>query len=410
MKSRRAIGAGLAGVLLGLGLTLSGCEERGPLKLDMDLEATNTADRILVVEGTTHLPAGAPLTATITDPEGQVYLRDRAVVQQGRFFFDFDISSLNGLTLYQVWVKFDPRKAPFGVRLGTGFYGEKMEGRGVIPVGESRIYRRHIDLLLTSENWDTRDFQSMSEQERERVVRELEKLQEDRPDDRSLQLALAKGFMASDPREIAAGSRAHQLLRDAARAPEPDKISQEAEKLLSGIAEEEKVKEKVREQRQAAVKGFKYYKETQIKPGRAMGGFVLGTPYDVIRRHFTLNKPARFSDAKEDVLVTLKELPGVELTFGKRSRRLVRARTTSPKYVLREGFKVGSLLQELQNTYGRDVVPTPKFTDRSEDKNGNLLFRGKVLTNGLEFEILKTVDPVFGLPVDKVEAISVFKP
>lgn len=400
----------LAGLLVGLSLALCGCEDPGPLKLEMDLSATNTADRILVVEGTTRLPAGSPLTATVVDPEGQIYLRDNAVVQQGRFFFDFDISRLNGLTLYQVWVKFDPQKAPFGVRLETGFKGEKMEGRGVIPVGEGRIYRRHIDLLLTSENWDTRDFQSMNEQERIRVVRELEKLLEGRPGDRSLQLALAKGYMASDPREIASGSRAHQLLRDASRAPEPDELSEEADKLLAGIDKEEAEKEQVQKQRQAAAKGFRYYKETQIKPGRALGGFVLGTPYDVIRRHFTLNNPARFAGAKEDVVVTLKELPGVELTFGKHSRRLVRARTTSKKYVLREGFRVGSLLQELQTAYGRDVVPNPKFTEKSEDKDGNLLFRGRVLTHGLEFEILKTVDPVFGLPVDQVEAISIFKP
>lgn len=398
-------------LLAGLALAFSlGCAPPEPLNVDMKLKATNTADKILIVEGQTSLPGGAPLVATVKDGDGKVQLTDRGVVRQGRFYFDFDLTSLNGLNLYQVWVVFDPHDAPLGVRTLTGFWGEAMEGVGVVADGDTRIVRRQMDVLLTSSgNWNTRDFHDMSERERDRVIRELEKLVDGKPDDRALKVSLAKGYIAADKRELSIGSRAHQLLKDAALSPEPDKISKEADTLLAGLEKEDAAKKTVQKKRRAAARGSKYYDKKEVKPGRALGGFILGTPFDAIRRHFTITKSSSFANAKKDVLVTMKELPGVELTFGRRSKRLIRARTTSKEYMLPEGFRVGSLLQELQEAYGTDAVPKPKFRNKEKGPDGTLYYRGKVLTNGLEFEIVKTVDPVFGLPVDKVEAMSVFR-
>lgn len=395
---------------LALSLTL-GCIDPPPVDIGMELWATNSADRILVVEGKTDLPGGALLTATVKDADGKVFLRDQAVVHQGRFFFDFDLANLTGLNLYQVWVEFDPLLAPPGVRQVIGFRGQSMQGMGVMTEDDRRILKRHLDVMLTTaDNWNARDFVDMSERERDRVIRELERMLEGKPDDRTIMLSLAKGYIAADPREIAGGSRAHMLLKDASLAPKPDEVSKEAKVLLGGIEKKEKGKQQTRQQRQAAAKGFKYYKNKEVTPGRSLGGFVLGTPYDAIARHFKVQKNADFATAKKDVVVTLKEIPGVRLTFSRTSRRLIRARTSSPKYVLREGFRVGSLLQELQEAYGKDVVPNPKFRKPTTGSDGTQYYRGKVLTNGLQFEIVKVVDPVFGLPVDKVEAISVFKP
>ena len=75
-------------IILALGLA-SGCSPPPPRGVTMTLDAVNTADRILVIEGETDLPSGSRLQAEIQNRDGKTLLRDEAIVRRGAFYFDF---------------------------------------------------------------------------------------------------------------------------------------------------------------------------------------------------------------------------------------------------------------------------------------------------------------------------------
>lgn len=378
----------------------------------MSFQATNTADHILIVEGKTNLPAGSPLKAELQTREGQVMLRDSAVVSKGKFFFDFDLDNLNGLSLYQVKVLFDPQVAPLGVRQATGLWGELMEGPGVKQDHKRRLLERKLEVILTAggkgQDWEGRDFDAMEVGERARIIAQLEKVTEEKPDDRNAKLALARAYIAADPRELASGTRAYALLKEVASRNEDDSLSAQASKITGGIEATEGQKKAAAEQRKKLSSGEKYRKEKTIWPGRAMGAFNLGTSFRIYQRHLKVDEPPDFSDPDTPAVVKPKDIPGLELRFDSRTRRLVSARTTSERFTLPEGFGVGSLMQELQQAYGKEAIPTPRFQHEGTRADGRTIFRGFVVAEGVEFEIVRSVDPVFGLPLDKVVSITIF--
>ena len=397
----------------GLLLLSVACSAPQPYKVDMAFQVTNTADHILVVEGETNLPAGSPLKAELATRDGQVKLRDSSVVSHGKFFFDFDLAGLDGLSLYQVIVRFDPQSAPLGVRQTTGMFGEALEGSGIKEVDSRKVLERKLEVILTAgggdEDWEGRDFAGMDVSERARLIAQLEKVVEEKPEDRSAKLALARAYIADDPRELSRGTRAFGLLKEVSSRSEADPLSTQAGKMVAGIeGEEAKAKAKT-EQREKISRGDKYKQDKTIRPGDSMGGFKLGASYRILKRHLKLKKPPDFSDPDVWAEVQPTEYPGLTLYFDSRTQRLVAARTTSEGYRLPERFGVGNLLQELQATYGKDAVPTPKFVYKGTRPSGHTVFRGTTVADGLEFEIVRTVDPVFGLPVDTVEAVSIFK-
>lgn len=377
----------------------------------MSFQATNTADHILVVEGQTNLPAGSPLKAELQTREGRVMLRDSAVVSQGKFFFDFDLSNLNGLNLYQVKVRFDPQTAPLGVRQVTGLWGGALEGPGVKEVDSRRLVEQKLEVILTAggegQDWEGRDFSDMETSERTRIISLLEEVTEEKPQDRNAKLALARAYIASNPRERSSGTRAYALLKDVANNPE-DSLGGQALKLVSAIEAEEAKAQVVAEQRRKISQGDKFKTEKTIWPGQAIGAFKLGTSFRVLGRHIKLDKAPDFSNPDVPGVARPKEPAGLELRFDSRTRRLVSIRTTSDRFTLPEGLGVGSLLQELQNAYGKEAVPTPRFQPSGSRSDGGSIYRGVTEAAGLEFEIVRQVDPVFGLPLDKVEAVTVF--
>ncbi len=380
----------------------------------MTFRATNTADHILVVEGQTNLPAGSPLKAEIRTRDGLVLLRDSAVVSHDKFFFDFDLDSLQGLSLYQVVVRFDPQTAPLGVRQVTGLWGESLEGPGVKTVDRHRIYERKLEVLLTAdsegEDWEGRDFSSMEPSERNRIVVQLEEQIEKKPDDRNAKLALARAYIAGDPRELASGTRAYALLKEVVSSNDGDHTGTQALKLTAGIEAKERKTQEAAEQREKTARGDKFKTEKTIWPGKAVGAFQLGSSYRILARHLKLDRPPDFSGGDGKVRVRPKNFPGLELHFDRTSRRIVAIRTTSKRFLLPEKLGVGSLLQELQQAYGREAVPTPNFRFEGNRPDGRAIYRGTSTASGLEFEILREVDPTFGLPLDKVEAVTVFLP
>lgn len=399
------------GVLASLTL---GCSPPEPRTVSMELGAVNTADKILVLEGKTDLPPGAKLDAELRTRDGKTLLRDRAVVRQGSFFFDFDMARLSEFSSYKVLVSFDPENAPLGVRHITGLWGEALEGPGVRQVGNRRVYWKEKSILLSTSarerDWEGRNFEEMEASERTRLTEELERYIEAKPQDKVAKLALAKAYLASESREYAVGSRAHSLLVEAARTPETDRNGRQARDLLARIEVAEKKRQAKIAKQKAASSGQRYRTNFGVDPGRSLGAFKLGTPYKVAARYFKLDRTADFTKGAGPQTVRLKDFHNLELTYDLMSRRLISVRTTSPKFKLPEGLGVGSLLQSLQKAYGKKAIYTPKFRAAGRSADGKKLFKGKVEAAGLEFEILREVEPMFGMPVDRVTAIRVFKP
>jgi hypothetical protein len=269
-----------------------------------------------------------------------------------------------------------------------------------------------MEVILTAggqgQDWEGRDFATMEVSERTRLIAQLEKVTEEKPEDRNAKLALARAYIAADARELASGTRAYALLKEIASRNQDDTLSSQASKITAGIESKEREAKVVAERRRKVSKGEKFKTEKTIWPGKAMGAFNIGTSFRLYQRHLKVDEPPDFSDPDVLAVVKPKDFPGLELRFDSRTRRLVAARTTSERFKLPEGFGVGSLLQELQESYGKDAVPTPRFQHEGVRADGRTIFRGFVEAQGVEFEIVRSVDPVFGLPLDKVVSITVF--
>ncbi len=395
---------------------MSGCEEPPARAVSMKFQATNTADHILIVEGETDLPGGSPLKAELRNREDQVLSRDSAVVRKGKFYFDFDLTTLSGLSLYQVRVKFDPQDAPLGVRRTTGLWGQALEGKGVrdkVDGRNGRYFEQRIDVLLTNDatgqDWEGRDFGAMDVSERSRITGILEKQVEEKPGLRSAKFALARAYIASDGRELAAGSRSHVLLQDVIKIKDDDAIGRQVQQILQNIDLKEATVEAAKVEREKLTSGAKYLNERSITPGQSIGAFNLGMSYRILQHRLKFDSPPIFSEAQEFVVAKPKEPTGVELTFRSTDRRLQSVRTTSEAFRLPEGFGVGSMLHEIQQAYGTVAVPTPTFRQVRVQADGRVVYKGTIRTSGLEFEIRRVVDPVFPLPVDLVDAIVVFE-
>jgi hypothetical protein len=135
----------------------------------------------------------------------------------------------------------------------------------------------------------------------------------------------------------------------------------------------------------------------------------MGTPYRVAGRYFKLDRAVDFGNPQSNPTVKLLDFHDIELTYDLQTRRLISARTTSPRFKLAEGYGVGSLLQELQKAYGTAAVYTPEWEFVRTASDGSNLYRGLVGVDGLEFEITRSVEQVVGIPVDKVSAITVLE-
>jgi hypothetical protein len=353
------------------------------------------------------------LSAELQSKDGESLSRDGAVVRDGSFFFDFDLQNLSEFSSYKVIVVFDPEDAPFGVRRQTGFWGEALQGDGVRVLSNRRIYTDEIDVLLSpsaaGREWEGRNFADMETSERVRLTGDLERYLQQQPDDKVAKLALARAYLAGDPKEYAEGSRAHQLLLDAARTTRDDRNGSLAREILQEIEDREQKKKLEQRVAKATTGAGRFKSNFSIVPGQSLGAFRLGSPYRTAARYFQLDRPADFRAASGDQTVVLKDFNNLELTYGNSSRSLISARTTSPKFRLAEGYGVGSLLQEFQAAYGSDVVYTPEYAPAGTGSDGKRLSRGTVVTDGLEIEVQKEVDATFGIPVEKVIALRVFE-
>ncbi|MFA5507238.1 MAG: hypothetical protein WC314_02230 [Vulcanimicrobiota bacterium] len=401
----------LAALWLAINLAV-GCAPPEPRTVSMTLDAVNSADKILVLEGETDLPSGSRLKAEIQSRDGKVLLRDDSIVRRGSFFFDFDLDRLSEFNAYRAYVYFDPEESPLGVRLNTGLWGEALQGEGVRKLDDRRIFYLEKEILFSEtavgRDWEGRDFAGMEGTERARMISEMERYVEENQQDKSAKLALARAYLADEKKEYSQGSRAYLLLEEVGRTPETDRDGKAARDLIAEIDKRDTARKKETAVKEGFAKGDRYRKDFSIGAGSHLGGFRMGTPYQVAGRYFKLDRTLDFADIGGESQVRLLDFHNLELIYGNSSRRLVAVRTTSPRFKLPEGYGVGSLLQELQQAYGIDAVYTPEWTYLGRSEDGKELYRGEVLTHGLEFEITRSVDQIIGIPVDKVSAITVF--
>ncbi len=403
---------GFASRLCGVALAccLGGCEAPPARTFDLELKAVNTNDRILVVEGTTDLPGGAPLAGSLMHRDGRVFQRGRSSVQRGRFYFDFDLDPVKDLGAFKVVVTFDPSIAPLGVRRVTGLWGEAMTGGAVQHSGGRKLLSKEAVVLLGGQaevtEWQGRDFEALDVTERMRLTAALERHLESQTEDREAQLALARAYLAADPKEKAVGSRAHGLLQRAVEGPERERAVEQARALLEEIEALSRRREESREKRRELVEGEPFRQQTDLVPGRSAGAFVLGSPYQAVSRYLQMEERPDFQTSGE-VAVRPKDPTGVELVYRGSDRRLSAIRVTSPRFQIPEGLGVGSLLQEWQQEFGTAAVPTPRFGRPETAPDGKLIYVGEVIASGLRIEVRREVDPVFGLPVDLISALTI---
>lgn len=377
----------------------------------MSLSATNTADKILTVEGETSLPAGSPLTGELLTREGRIMRRARASVSRGKFFLNFDLDRLARLDLYEVKVSFDPEIAPASVRLQTGLWGEAMTGAGVVRISGKSVATRTITVVLAEDvadhDWQGRDFDRLGVSERVQIIGELERWLSDHPQDRSAKLAMARAYIASDIRETEPGSRASGLLQEILAQKLGDRLEQEARKLLAPIEVLGDAAEEQAKKQRAALRLERFRKEKTIIPGRSIGSFVLGSPYRVLKNYLELDKQPKFSDKEGMITIYPRNFPDIDLVLNAKTRRLAVIRTFSRAYRLPEGLGVGSTLLDLQRTYGEDVVPSPEWKYVETGSDGRIVYTGVIEAAGITFKLRREIEPVLGTTRDAVTSISV---
>ena len=370
----------------------------------MDLSAVNSADRILVLEGETDLPPGSRLSAELRNRDGKTIMRDKAVVRKGSFFFDFDLERLSEFSSYNVLVMFDPERAPLGVRQVTGLWGEALQGAGVRKIGDRRIYMKEQEIRLSASalgnDWEGRDFENMEAPERSRLTEVLERYVQEKSSDKAAKLALARAYLAAEPKEWAVDSRAHQLLVEASRTTETDRNGRIARELVEKIRNRDVKKQEKLAKQKAVSSGSKYRHDFRVRPGQGVGAFKLGMPYKLAARYFKLDRPADFSDDSKKQKVVLLDFHNLELTYGPRSRKLIKIRTTSTKFKLPEGLGVGSSLEDLEKAYG-DAITKPKYKYSGKDANGHKIYRGRLRTAGLTFEFKRRLEPKMNLTLEE---------
>ena len=322
--------------LLILGLLAAGCSPPPKRSVTMSLDAVNTADKILIVEGETDLPSGSRLEAEIQSRDGKTLLRDEAIVRRGAFYFDFDLDRLSEFSAYRARVFFDPADAPLGVRLSTGLWGEALEGEGVRKMTDRRVYSKDAEILLSpsahGSDWEGRDFAEMDGNERAQMISDMERYLEERDQEKSTKLALARAYLADEPKEFSEGSRAYLLLKDVATTLESDRDGKMAKSLLDEIEKQDSARKKQAEVRAGFAKGDRYRKDYTLTPGKNLGGFRMGTPYRVAGRYFKLDRAVDFGNPQSNPTVKLLDFHDIELTYDLQTRRLISARTTSPRF------------------------------------------------------------------------------
>ena len=374
---------------------LVGCSITRVRPYHLTVSLTNDSNRLLTVEGETNLPEEAPIEAAIYEESGRRLLVHQTKVQDGSFFVLLELSKLAGYTPYRLEVAFDPLLASGDTTGLTGARGEAMTGDQVeFESGRYRLVEK-FSLTLSGEGKAL-----VQHHDPAVMVKQLEKLVEDNPEDLELKLQLALALLRWSESERRPGTRAHLLLNEVIATRENSTEAETAKMWIGRLEAEEKARRAEAALREDMAGKGRFVKRTRVVPGESLGAIRLGMPYRVLGRRF---RPVRRPSFAGDGVATIefKDFKGVSVGVDRQTRRVVWASSTDPFFRMDGGYGVGSLVQEVPG------LKTPKFGPEETDDEGNRVSYGVRAKRGVEFTIERKKDPVTRFPIDSIAEIRV---
>ncbi len=381
--------------LASIALLLCACTITPVTHFELEAKLINDANRLLTVEGRSNLPEGSPLEVGVFEGERRLIL-EQARVEEGRFYALVDLTPLNGQTPYRVEVAFDPLLAEAEVTDLTGARGEAMNGEQVEY--KNGRYRLVDEFALTLSG----SGMSLAYHEDPAVlVKQLEKLCSERPDDVEYQLQLALALLRWSEGERRPGTRADRILHRVIESV-PNSTQAETAKMWIGRLEaEEQARRAEAELNEQIAGGGLFTRRRRVVPGQSLGAIRLGMPYRALGRRFKVKRRPRFDSDEEVITVEFKDFKGVSVGVDSATRKIVWASTTDPFFKLDGGYGAGSVIQEVPG------LRTPKFGPFGYDDEGFEVAYGVVSRPGIEFTIARKKDPVTKFPLDVVDEIRI---
>lgn len=379
---------------------LAGCTVRAVRDFELTARVLNDSNHLLVVEGNSDLPDGAPIEAVLVDRDGRRLAASRGELRDSIYFVVLDVRRAPGFVPLTVEVAYDPLLAGAAVTETTGPRGEAMNGDQVEEShGRNRLVSRMDVVLVVS----TRQA-AMRELKGEGSLRELEAYVARNPRDTIAMVELALAYLNWRPSERRMGSRAHALLVRAVQINPDTDMTVEARLWLSKLEAEERARQAHRAYRQALATGpgGRFSTNSTVVPGKALGEIRLGMPLRALVRRFA---PDGIPDLSGEGVVEIRfpEYHGLTVTVDKQSQQVVSA-TATGFFRLPSGAGVGSLVQEFYSDYPRIRVA---FGEPETQEDGTRVSYGAVRLKGLFLMLERRQGSGFGIPVDKVIEIGV---
>ncbi|MBI3924073.1 MAG: hypothetical protein HY319_00895 [Armatimonadetes bacterium] len=391
-------------VLALLVMVVAGCTIRPVRTYELTATVTNDANQLLVVEGTTSLPEGAPVEAILFDRDGRRLAADQGVVQDSSYFVVLDVRRAPGFVPLTLEVAYDPVIAPAEVREQTGLLGEAMNGEQVEEShGRCRLVERAgVVMVVNTRQAAFREIQG------EGSLRELESYIARNPRDAEVMVHLGLAYLKWRPAERRVGSRAHALLQRAVQIDPDTEMSLEARLWLSKLEADQRARAAERAHREALSTGpgGRFSTNSRIVPGEALGEVRLGMPLRALMRRFA---PEQIPDLSGPGVVDVRfpAYHDLTVTVDRETSRVLSASSTSDFFRLPAGVGVGSLIQEFYPVYPRIPVV---FGEPETLPDGTRVAWGAVRLEGLLLVVERRTEPQFGIPVDRVVEIGVLPP
>ncbi len=392
-------------VLVGLALFMAGCGCLGSRSFHLQTDLVNDGNRLLALEGTSNLPEGSRLSATLKDAE-RLLGTNRTTLRQGRFLMTLDVSQAPGNVPLLLEVTFDPRSASAEIQDVVGAEGQWMLGDQVEDEGGAwrLVDRAHVILPMNRRDAAIRLVEGGSLVEGiVGLQSEVGQVTED--PEAAAWLALAR--MQRIPSERQAGSTSHRNLAKAAQVARlSGALGDEARLWLTRLGREEALLARrqtwARERRQA--QASRERRRWLVEPGKAMAGVELGGEAARVLAEFKPDRIPDFSAGNAVVRLTDRQ---VDVELDAATRRVVRIFSTSERFRLPGDLGVGVPLLVFQERYPGLAVsfgPVQTAEDGSRTAHGEA-----VLEEGLVLRVERHVGRL-GLNFDLVVGLGVVPP
>lgn len=389
---------------LGLVVLLCACTVIPVRDYHLSVRILNDSNNLLVVEGDTNLPEGAPVEAGLYDGDGRRLSSSRGLVEQGRYFVVLDVSTVPGFSHHTLVVSFDPLLASSEILDITGHRGEAMRGDLVEYQKGRNLLVSRTDVMLVVESRQA-GYRELQEGDLAAAIRELESYLARNPHDTEAMISLGLAYLEWRQAERRVGTRAHVLLQRAIElAPESERAV-EARLWISRLEAEERARRaEIAFRRSVSVgPGSVFHSNKTVVPGEALGAIRLGMPYRALIRRLAPDNLPAFEEGVETV--SFSTFHGLTVGIDSETSKVVWASSDSEFFRLDGDLGVGSLLQEFQGKL--KGVYTPAYGPEKRLADGSFESFGVIRLDGLVLYVRRTRDAVVGIPVDTVVEIQV---